>query len=575
MKLKNVIFIMALAASGLNGCVDLNYSEVSTDNKAWVYSMPTYVSGLVTNVYAFVRYDLGQYGGATLASASDEADYAISISDIHKFYNGAWSPVSPFPETWNNNYQGIAQANNFLEQEDSIYTSLEKYRYNVSVLPYADLHKQFELYEYQVRFLRAYFYFELVRSYGDVPLVTKVLTNSEANVVTRTPAAEVFKFIVSECDAVADKLPISYVNEPNSETNRINRITVLALKARTLLYQASPLFNPNGDKAPWLAAANANKAVIDFAGVSGVQLGTYANLSGQNSYTNSEIFWIRGTGTPDQWRANSVESFNFPIGVENGHSGNCPTQTLVDAYEYKTGTNAGKSFGDVWTSNTINLTTANPYSGLDPRFGITIAKNGDVWPSYTTKPLEIFEGGANASPIYGATQTGYYLKKLSDPNANISTNNPSPKRHNFILFRLGEFYLNYAEAIYNATGSAENAGANGMTANAAINILRDRTDIMMPHFTGNDVNFLLHYKRERMIELAFEDQRFWDVRRWKQGSEMFTTIKTSSLQKASDGTITLTRGQKVRQWNDKYYFFPIPFTELQKNQKLVQNPGWK
>ena len=246
----------------------------------------------------------------------------------------------------------------------------------------------------------------------------------------------------------------------------------------------------------------------------------------------------------------------------------------MDAYEYKTGTNTGKSFGDVWTSNTINLSTANPYNGLDPRFGMTIAKNGDIWPAYTGKAIEVFEGGANASPIYGATQTGYYLKKLSDPNANISTNNPSPKRHNFILFRLGEFYLNYAEAIYNATGSAENAGNLGMTANAAINVLRDRTDIMMPHFIGNDGTFMQRYKRERMIELAFEDHRFWDVRRWKQGSELFTTIKTSTLQKASDGTITLTRGQKVREWDDKYYLFPIPFTELQKNQKLVQNPGW-
>ena len=573
MKFKHILLSLPCLAL-LASCVDLNYTEVSTDDKAWVYSMPTRVSGLVSNVYAFVRYDLGQYNGAMKASATDESHFANSVSDIHKFYNGGWSPINPFPETWTNNYSGIAQANNFLGDIDNIYASLELYRYNTDITPtYADLKKQFDLYQYEVRFLRAYFYFELVRTYGDVPLVTEVLTNDQANNVTRTPSSEVFKFIVDECDQIADKLPVTYTAEPNSPINRVNRITVLALKARALLYQASPLFNPTADKTRWMNAAIASKAVIDFAPVTGVKLSAYANLSGENSYTDPEIFWIKGTGTPDQYRFNSLELYNFPIGVENGQSGNCPTQSLVDAYEYQTGSNMGKSFGQVWTGNTIDL-TINPYTGLDPRFGLSVARNGEVWPAYTLKPLEIFEGGANASPIYGATQTGYYLKKLCDPNANISTNNPLPKRHNFILFRLGEFYLNYAEAIYNATGSAENAGTSGLTANAAINILRDRSDIKMPHFTGNDPNFLTRYIKERMVELAFEDHRFWDVRRWKMGKEFFATVQIADLTKSS-GTILLTRGQQNRGWDDKYYFFPIPFSEIQKNSKLVQNPGWK
>ncbi|OPZ32204.1 MAG: SusD family protein [Bacteroidetes bacterium ADurb.BinA174] len=573
MKLKHIISLSAITLPITVGCVDLNFSEVQTNDKEWVYSMPSYVSGLVSNVYAHVRYDLGQYNGAMKASATDESDYAISISDIHKFYNGGWSPINPFDQIWTNNYSGIAQANNFLEELDKIYLSLEEYRYNVTVSPYEDLKKQFELYEFQVRFLRAYFYFELVRTYGDVPLVTKVLTNAEANVMTRTPAKEVFKFIIDECDAIADKLPITYEDEPNQDINRINRITVLALKARTLLYQASPLFNSSGDKTLWFAAAKANKDVIDFAPVTGVQMGKYAELSGESSYANKEMIWIRGTGTPQDWKMNSVEKFNFPIGVENGQSGNCPTQSLVDAYEYKAGNNKGKTFGEVWTGNTINLSTSNPYADLDPRFAMTVVKNGDVWPAYTGKAIETFEGGANASPIYGATQTGYYLRKLCDPNANISTNNPSPKRHNFVLYRLSEFYLNYAEAIYHVTGRADDEGDFGLTANKAISTVRARSDVKMPNFQGNDPSFMNKYMRERMIELAFEDHRFWDVRRWKKGNEFFATVKTANLTKSSDGII-LTRGQRARGWEDKYYFFPIPFTEIQKNNKLVQNPGW-
>jgi hypothetical protein len=570
MNFKHILFLSGLAF--LTSCVDLDYSEVKTDDQEMVYSMATKVKSLVSNVYAHVDYDLGNLKGAMKASATDEADYSISLSDIHKFYNGGWSAINPFEETWKNNYSGIAQANNFLEEIDEIYASLERYRYNVSVNSYEDLRRQFDLYEYEVRFLRAYFYFELVRTYGDVPLVTKVLTNGEANILSRTPANEVFNFIVDECDAIADKLPVTYMDEPNQEINRVNRIIVLALKARTLLYMASPLFNPDNDSQRWIEAAKANKAVIDFALISGVQLGKYSDLSGQITYTNKEIFWIKGTGTPDQWRYNSVENFNFPIGVENGQGGNCPTQSLVDAYEYKTGADAGRSFGNVWTENTIDL-SSNPYADLDPRFEMTVVKNGDMWPKYTGKGVETFTGGANASPIYGATQTGYYLRKLCDVDANISTDNPSPKRHNFILFRLGEFYLNYAEAVYHVTGSADNAGEYGLTANDAINAIRDRSDVQMPHFEGDDVNFLARYRNERMVELAFEDHRFWDVRRWKLGADYFSTIKIVSVDKSGE-SITLTRGEKNRGWNDKYNLFPIPYTEIQKNPKLEQNPGW-
>ena len=169
MKIKHIISLSTITLLLMTGCVDLNYSEVQTNDKEWVYSMPSAVSGLVTNIYAHVRYDLGEFNGAMKASATDESDYAISISDIHKFYNGGWSPMNPFDFIWVNNYAGIAQANNFLEELDNIYLSLEQYRYNVSVRPYENLKKQFELFEYEGRFLRAYLYFELVRTYGNVP----------------------------------------------------------------------------------------------------------------------------------------------------------------------------------------------------------------------------------------------------------------------------------------------------------------------------------------------------------------------------------------------------------------------
>ena len=212
------------------------------------------------------------------------------------------------------------------------------------------------------------------------------------------------------------------------------------------------------------------------------------------------------------------------------------------------------------------------YAGLDPRFELTIVRNGDNWPTYNTNPIETFVGGRNGSPIYGATTTGYYLKKYCDGTVNISTNNSNSKRHTWIIYRLAEFYLNYAEAMYQYYGDADTEGEFGMSANAAINILRNRSDIDMPEFSGS-VDFLSRYERERMVELAFEGHRFWDLRRWKKGEEM-QTINVASFTKNAEGDIILNRNQVQRGWEEKYYWFPIPFSEIQINKNLQQNPGW-
>ncbi|MDR3217967.1 MAG: RagB/SusD family nutrient uptake outer membrane protein [Dysgonamonadaceae bacterium] len=559
------IFLLCFVA----GCVDLDYSEVTTDDEAWVYASPTNgIQRLVTDIYAQIPFDFGYFDGAMLSSASDESDYARSLSNIHKFYNGAWSTINPFDSTWRNSYSAIAEANIFLEKIGKI--SLDEYKY--SGIAYDIMKAKFEKFPYEVRFLRAYFYFELAKTYGDVPLVTKSLTAEEANNVSRTPVKDVFQFIVDECDAIAQYLPITYAAEPSQETGRASRPMALALKARTLLYAASPLFNPSNDAELWHKAAAANKAVLDNAATWGISLGAYSALWGDQSFLNPEIFFIRpaGNSQEDSGWGNNFERYNFPVGVENGNSGNCPTQSLVDAYEYKS---TGISFGDTWNGS-VNVTAENPYSGLDPRFGLTVVKNGDSWPVYNSLPIETFEGGLNASPLYGATTTGYYLKKYCDQGVYITTNYTTAARHSWIVFRLSEFYLNYAEAVYNYLKNADATNAEfSLSANAAINVLRDRPDVMMPHFSGNG-NFTERYTRERMVELAFEGHRFWDVRRWKKGNDFFTNVKVAKITKDGSGNVILQRDVKTRLWDEKYNLFPIPFTEMQKNHNLTQNAGW-
>lgn len=559
MKLNKIcLFILACVMTA--SCVDLNYTEQNTRDEAWTYEyFENGIKNMIFDVYAQVyNQEFESNSPYFLAGATDEAVYALETGAVNNYVNGGWSPANPYSNTWNKSYTAIADVCMYLEKIDQ--ADLSEWKYNSG---YDSWVQQMELFPYELRFLRAYFYFELFKTYGDVPLVTTTLTNYQANNVERTPADEIVKFIVDEIDAVAPYLPVSYITEVGAEIGRATRIAAYALKARTLLYAASPLFNPSGDKAKWAAAAEACKFILDNAETWGLKLSNYGSLWGHDAFFNQELIFGLGRG-----ETNSFEMANYPIGVENGSSGNCPSQSLVDQYEFQ---DNGQTFGDRYPGS-IDLSTTDPYEGLDPRFALTVVKNGDEWPSNGAqkKVIETFQGGFNASPKYGATSTGYYLKKYVDGSCVTTADNQTRRRHTWILFRLGEVYLNYAEAVYYATGSA-NDNTFGMSANEAINVLRNRADIQMPNFTEDGAAWVTRYERERLVELAFENHRFWDVRRWKKANQYFQNVKVANISKS----LMLSRSTVSRQWDDKYYFYPIPQSEIKKNPKLTQNEGWQ
>lgn len=568
MNMKKYIIPLLSVTLLMTSCADLDYNEITVRDEEWTYEFPSNgVKNLVYDVYAQMFNEFEQnYNGALRASATDEAVFANSVSTVHNFYNGAWSAANPFSDTWRISYRAIAEINTYLEKLGQV--DLSEYEYDAN---YANMKQQYDLFPYELRFLRAYFYFELVKTYGDVPLVTKSLSNAEANNVYRTPADEVFQYIINECNEVAEFLPISYVNEPYNEIGRATRPAALALRTRAMLYWASPLFNTENNKQRWLNAATSAKELLDHANGWGLRLAKYKDLWGDNAFEgNSEL--IMGVGIDN---SNAFERANYPIGVENGASGNCPSQTLVDMYEYQSGENAGKTFGEVNPGN-INVTEEYPYDGLDPRFALTVVKNGDTWPSNSAQALtmETFEGGFNGSPKVNATPTGYYLKKYVDGTVLTTYNNSTYRRHTWIIWRLSEIYLDYAEAMFNYYGDADAQGALGMSANEAVNILRNREDILMPEFKGSD-NWITRYERERCVELAFEDHRFWDVRRWMKGSQYLSKVQEAKLTRDAGGNITLRRQTVNRLWNDKFNLFPIPQSEILKNGHLTQNTGWE
>lgn len=540
-------------------CADLDYTEETTRDEEWTYNyFGDGIKNLVFDVYAQIyNNEFDANSAYFLAGATDEAQYALETGAVNNYVNGGWTPANPYDRTWTKCYTAIADVNMYLEKIDQ--TDISDWKYNSE---YSNWMAQMELFPYELRFLRAYFYFELFRAYGDVPLVTTTLTNAQANNVERTPAETVVKFIVDECDAIAPYLPENYGTEIGAEIGRATRIAAFALKARTLLYAASPLHNPNGDKTKWAKAAEACKFILDNASTWGLKLSSYGSLWGHDAFFNPELIFGIGRG-----ESNSFEMANYPVGVENGSSGNCPTQSLVDQYEYQ---DDGQTFAQR-NPGTIDLTATDPYAGLDPRFALTVVKNGDEWPSNGAqkKFIETYAGGFNAAPKYGATPTSYYLRKFVDGSCVTTADNQTTRRHTWIVFRLAEFYLNYAEAVFNATGSADDA-TYGMTANEAVNVLRNRADIQMPAFTEDGDDWVIRYERERMVELAFENHRFWDVRRWMKGAQYFKTIQVATI----SNDLKLTRTTVTRQWDDKFNFYPIPQSELKKNPNLTQNPGW-
>lgn len=570
----NKIFIGALATLALASCSDkMEYNEYNIYDKDYITKNFANVGGFMTDIYNTVDYDFGNYSsGAMMSSATDESMYSKMGNAIEDFYNGAWSPTNAKNTNWTKMYQGIKVCNHFIEEMQGLtFDELEMNKdYNQQMHRYQN-------YQYEARFMRAYYYFNLVRAYGGVPLVDRVMTAEEINQLPRSSADDIFQFIISECDAIKDVIVENYSDLGQyaldaEETGRADRLAVLALKARAALYWASPLFNSTGDTERWHQAALYTKQLIDAAEARGKGLSaSYADLWSARAYNTTsivkEIIFGRRYNSASSGD-HVVEGYNYPVGIEGGTGGNCPTQNLVDAYDMKNGMaidEAGSGYD-----------AANPYANRDPRLEATIARNGDVWPTYQTAALQIWQGGVNAEPQTNATPTGYYLKKLCNGSISLASNSTVQNAtHMWLTFRMGEFYLNYAEAVFRYLGNADATSSElPMSAREAANKTRQRAGVGEFAAGMDNATFWTRYQRERMVELAFEGHRFWDVRRWKEAAKFLTTITEMKLTQNDDGSINYTRNTVSRQWDDKMYLFPIPQTERMKNPNLTQNPGW-
>lgn len=551
----NKIAILLLSAGLLTttSCDFMDCDESDNYTLQEIQGSYNRVKQFVTSIYGYLPSDFCNTHGAMLDAATDDAIHVYESSAIQRIVNGTWSANYTVDDKFAYYYNAIHDANYYL-------TTLSGLTFDTweNGDDYQDWMQNYDNYQYQVRFLRAYFYFELVRRYQNVPLITKPLSQTEANQIEPSSAQEVLKFIINECTEIAPKLPIKSTSIAQAENGRATRAMAMALKSRAALYAASPLYNTNGDNAKWTEAAKASHDIIASACELGLGLDTYANLFKSKNYNSKEVILCRPTGT-----SKTFEQANYPMGVTGGNTTTCPTENLASAFEMKD----GRAFD--WNDPTMK---ANPYKDRDPRFYLTIVHNGMLWPA--KKAVDISEGGANGLPLTNATTTGYYLRKYVDNSISFEAGSTTAAtHHNWILFRYAEVLLNYAEAMIHVNGNCDFKDATyTMSAREALNAVRKRAGMPEVAACSQD-EFLTRVKHERRVEMAFEGQRFWDLRRWKNLDETKNIYAVRITH--HDGVLSYEKTLlSERSVSDKLYFYPIANVELFKNKKLVQNSGW-
>lgn len=480
---------------------------------------------------------------------TDEARSNYPGNSPNQILIGQWDEVNNPMSIWGGAYTSIRRMNEFFvniedsQISDDIRTTLKG----------------------EVYFLRAFMYFDLIKRYGGIPIIENAHSINDDLEVERATLENSFEFILSDIDQAISSLP------SKSAASKASKEAALALKGRVLLYWASPLYNANNSIERWKQAAETNKELIDLN-----KFNLYEDLSQLwlNSSNSEAIFQVE-YGLPE--KNHSWDALVKPLELANNDAGQCsPLQNLVDAFPM----NNGKLINE---SNS-GFDPKNPYVGRDKRFYSFIAYNGAKMKGTTSGPplkeitLQIYRGGRDfdADPsltIYN-TITGYYTIKAVNPENTIYRGGYGSTQP-WIELRYAEVLLNYAEAQNEVLSSPDQSVYD------AVNLIRKRagitTELVLGTLDKTKMRELI--KNERYVELCFEGKRYWDLRRWKEADKVLNNKKGLGVIITKTGNSFSYEYLPVDPQNmvfsQKMYFMPIPQSELTKNRKLTQNPGWE
>ena len=560
--MKKLFYILSVAVLAA-GCNFLDFDESSSDySRDDMYLTYSNIQKMLTNIYGYMpNKNIYDVSSALRDCGSDDAEYGDPDASVQRFTNGTWSALNTVDDKWSTMYSGIRSANEFLESIKTV--DLSMYQYETK---YQRWLEHLKYYPYQAKVLRAYYFFELARRYGDIPMPMTMLTAEEANAIAKTPFDEVINFIVSECDESAANLPDTYVGLLDDEVGRVTRGFALAVKTKALLYAASPLHNPSGDKSKWEKAAAAAKEIID--------LGIYKLDPDEkaNNYTSQEVIFAIMRS-----ESSSFELYNFPVRFTEGQrtylAGNYPTQNLVDAFQTAKGYDITLG-SNGWQTADPDFDVTRPYEGRDPRFARAILADGM---SFKGSTIETFVGGKDYSATRNdlGSPTGYYLRRYIQESTSFVPENTVSNKHQWIVYRYAEVLLTYAEALNEYLGNpAATGGEFSLSALEALNMVRANAG--MPEVTeASQSDFREAVRREWRVEFAFEDHRFWDVRRWDIGQATQGQIDGVEITRTGGKSEYKRMTVETRTWSARQNLFPIPQSELFCNPNLnPQNTGW-
>ena len=606
MKRYSAFIVLAIISLLTFSCDYLDKQPTGDMTLTEVFSERDHANRFLNNIYYDLPWELrwpddNERFRATWTVACDEMECAYGGTYGHLMNEGAWNPTNVNRLfTWITEYRAIRKCNIFLER--------------IGGTPMEEAER--ERWIGEVYFIRAFNKFLLYRAYGPIVIINRALeTDEDLLAFKRSPITDVVEDILADCDEAIRHLP-------NTATGvmlgRATAIAALALKARTLLYFASPLWNGNTDYANfrgldgealvpqgydanrWQRAADMNLQLINLAQANGINLyrsesndplQNFANI--WQVHHNSE--WIFFATWDDQHPNRCAD----PISI-SGYSILNPTQNLVDAFQMANGTDPITGYTNNGLTPVINpasgytesgfTTEAHPqgyhpagvhnmYANREPRFYASISFARQLWkPDITVNSrteLEFWYTGRDGRRAAGSDycKTGYLMKKVNDHSWRLSQYGNILRPQKNVYFRLGEFYLNYAEALNEAQGPVADVYTY-------VNAIRDRAGLPgLPAGLSKDEmrERIIH---ERRIELAFESHRFFDVRRWKIAyiTENIPVygLDIMSGETRDDEAFYQRVFIEPRVFDaPRHYLVPLRTAEFDKVRTvMVQNPGW-
>lgn len=565
-KSQYLIFLFSILT--LTACQDEVLDTVARDafGEDLIYSDPDQVESLVFTAYnsteswAINRF---QWWGRrfNIEGGSFEAKFNFNDLDLFRLRAG-WTPsnVGIFNEKWRNYWDYVRLTNEFLDRiDDSEAMQVDPEK--VSVL------------KAEMKFLRANLYSKLIKFYGGVPILERALGLDDNFDLQRNTYEECVDFIVRELDEAAAVLPET---RPNEEFGRATKLAALAVKSRTLLYAASKLHDPatvpNGPlydytrATKWQDAADAAKAIIDLVDARDLMaVNSAAEYQQLFLSPHQDILFARPYSSQYYEFGTDANSLWDQTQSPNGYTGwalSSPTHNFTLQFNMADGTTtAGPAYDP-----------ANPNDGREMRYYANLLFNGANFRGrevqyYLSEDVNAYPHGLDSPEGLGnvlhSSKTGYNIRKFQDESVAVAGGISAARP--YILYRLAEIYLNYAEAQYHLGDEA--------TAREFLNKVSLRA--LQPEITATGEALLEAIKRERRVELCFEGHNFFDERRWMEEDHLGFDIRGLRWTRKADGSLIHEEYTVVtRPFPEKHYYLPIPRTEVEKAPSMAQNFGY-